>query len=285
MARALGNTADATRYTALAGETRAAFNARFLAPDGRYTGDSQTAYAMALAFDLAPPDRRAQVAARLREAILRKRVTLGTGFIGTALLLPALSDTGQDGLAFQLLRNTRYPSWGYMIEKGATTIWELWNSDTEGPGMNSRNHFAFGSVAEWLQRYLCGIDLDPEVPGYARFVVRPHYGGGLTHARGAYDSPRGRIESHWTRSDDAFTLRVTVPANTTARVCLPAGVGGGAAVTEGRWPVWRAGRFLPGAAGVRDGRRDGDRIAFEVGAGVYEFRVTGARFPDARVGG
>lgn len=223
MAAALGKAEDARKYSELADRTRDAFNQRFLRADGRYTGDTQTAYAMAFAFDLVPANRRAQVADRLRESVARRGFTVGTGFIGTALLLPALSETGQSDIAYRLLTNTRYPSWGYMIEKGATTIWELWNSDTEGPAMNSRNHFAFGSVAEWIQRYLGGIDVDPAAPGYKQFIIRPHIGGALSYARTEYDSPYGTIRSHWTRAGDGYTLRVTVPVNTTARVILPPG--------------------------------------------------------------
>lgn len=252
MAEALGKTEDARRYAALADVTRDAFNGRFLGPDGRYTGDTQTAYAMAIAFDLVPAARRAQVADRLRESVARRGFTLGTGFIGTALLLPALSETGQSDIAYRLLTNTRYPSWGYMIEKGATTIWELWNSDTEGPGMNSRNHFAFGSVAEWMQRYLGGIDLDPSVPGYRKFLIRPQVGGPLSFARAEYDSHYGTIRSGWTRSGSGYTVRVSVPVNTTARVVLPRG----AASTEGLRAADDAGS-----------------AAFEVGSGEYTFTV------------
>jgi alpha-L-rhamnosidase len=269
MARAIGRKEDAETYARLADRIAAAFNERFLSPEGVYLGDTQTAYAMALGMDLVPPERRAQVGDRLAKAVQRRGNALGTGFIGTKFLLPALSDTGHDDVAYQLLTNTRYPSWGYMIGKGATTVWELWNSDTEGPGMNSRNHFAFGTVAEWMQRYLCGIDVDPAMLGYTHFLIHPRPGGDLTFARGEYDSLYGTIISEWTADGD---LSVTIPANTAATVYVPR-VLQDSEISEGGKPVWKDGKLVPGVTGITSGARRGSAVALEVGSGHYTFQV------------
>jgi alpha-L-rhamnosidase len=270
MARILGRTEDAQRYGILADRSRDAFNARFLDPEGRYTGDTQTAYAMALGMDLVPAERRGQVGGRLAEAV-RRRGSLATGFIGTKYLLPALTDTGNADLAFQLLTSTKYPSWGYMIEKGATTIWELWNSDTAGPAMNSRNHFAFGTVAEWMQRYLGGIDIGPEAPGYRRIIIRPLPGGGITRARTEYDSQYGTVATDWEATDRGLLLKVTVPMNTAATVYLPALAS--ARVMEGGKSVWEGGRYLPGVPGIVAAEATASAVRLDIGGGSYEFRV------------
>jgi alpha-L-rhamnosidase len=273
MARAIGRSVDAAKYGRLADLAAAAFNARFLSMDNRYLGDSQTGYAMAIGLELAPRDRRSAIGERLVEAVHRRQDHLDTGFIGTSFLLPALSTTGHTDLAYRLLLNRDYPSWGYTIAKGATTVWELWNSDSQGPGMNSRNHFSFGSVGEWIQRFMLGIDTDPSAPGYAHLLVRPHPGDGLTEARGEYLSIRGPISAGWRAEPDGYNFDLTVPANTTATVDLPKTGGSAAEVTEGGKPVWRDGRFASGDAGVSSAQEAADRIVLEVGSGRYSFRI------------
>lgn len=273
MAAALGKQSEAEKYEQLADSITAAFNQRFLAADGKYLGDTQTAYAMAFGLDLVPEDRRTQVAQRLVESVQRRKGHLATGFIGTRFLLPALSDTGAHELAGRVLGNRTYPSWGYMIDKGATTIWELWNSDSEGPAMNSRNHFAFGTVGEWLQRYLAGIDLDPAAPGYRRIVLRPRPTAGISHAHGEYDSIRGKIVSEWTHDSHGFELRVEVPANTTALVYIPQLSRALPDIQEGGKPAWTGGRFVGKQAGVQSAFRKGNDVVFEIGSGTYRFRT------------
>jgi alpha-L-rhamnosidase len=271
MARATGREADAVKYGDLARKSRDAFNARFGGADGHYTSDSQTAYAMVLGMDLAPREHRAAVADRLVEAVRRADDHLSTGFIGTAFLLPALSETGHNDLAYRLLLQRTYPSWGYMIDRGATTIWELWNSDVEGPAMNSRNHFAFGTVGEWLQRSVAGIDTDPVAPGYRRVVIRPRPGPGVTAAEASYAAGPGRIASAWSRTSNGLRLTVTLPANTTATVYLPRAGVAAVRVLEGGRPVWQADRFVSGVAGITAARDVGDAVAFDVDSGSYHF--------------
>lgn len=221
MATATGHAADAAHYADLAERTKRAFAARYLHADGTLGTDSQTGYAMAIGMGLVPP---ATVADAFVRTIHARRDHLATGFVGTPWLLPALSAVGQNDLAWKLLLNRDYPSWGYEIQAGATTMWERWNSlKPDGSfgdvGMNSFNHYAYGAVGDWMYRHIAGIA--PLAPGYARFAVAPTPGGGVTHGGGSLESAYGRIATSWTTNASFFTLDVTVPPGTTAEVTMP----------------------------------------------------------------
>ena len=142
---------------------------------------------------------------------------LTTGFLGTPFLLFVLSDNGRTDVAYDLLMQETYPSWGYMIAKGATTWWERWNGDSGDPAMNSYNHYSFGSVVAWIYRDTVGIDT--ATPGFQHLVVKPHYTTKLTYAKGEYDSVYGTVKSGWTKTaSGTYKLTVKLPANTTATV-------------------------------------------------------------------
>ena len=178
IAKLLGKTEDAAHYDALFAKIKAAFNAAYVTEDGRVKSDTQTAYVLALRFDLLPDDKRAAAAKHLVADIEAKNGHLSTGFVGVGYLCPVLTDAGYADVAYRLLLNDTFPSWGYSIKHGATTIWERWNGWTaEGGfgdvGMNSFNHYSLGSVGEWLQRYVAGIDLDPDAPGFERVLLHP----------------------------------------------------------------------------------------------------------------
>lgn len=222
----LGRTEDAARFAALFENIKAAFNAAYVSADAEVKGGTQTAYVLALRFGLLPDALRPLAARRLAQAIEAKNNHLSTGFVGVGYLCPVLSDAGYSDVAYTLLLNTTFPSWGYSITQGATTIWERWDGWTEEKGfqdvgMNSFNHYSLGSVGEWLQRYVAGIDLDPGAPGFAHIRIQPRPDRRLSFARASFESIRGTIKSHWTLSGDQFTLRVTIPANATATVTLP----------------------------------------------------------------
>jgi alpha-L-rhamnosidase len=263
MAEATGRHEDAKEYRSLNERIAAAFNEAFVSPDGRIEGDTQTCYLLALHMGLLPEDRRPAAAEHLIRTIEREDWHLSTGFAGVGYLCPVLTEAGYTDVAYRLLNNETYPSWGYTIKNGATTIWERWDGWTEengfqSPNMNSFNHYSLGSVGEWLYRYVAGIDLG--TPGYGRIVIRPRPGGGLRHARGDYDSVRGRISSSWKIEDDRFVLEVLVPPNTTATVHVPSTEG----VSEGGKPVGEAG-------GVELLRAGEDETVVSVGSGRYEF--------------
>jgi alpha-L-rhamnosidase len=271
-ARVLGKDDEARRYDALFAAIRDAFDQEFVAPSGRILGNTQTAYALALRFGLLPEDKRAAAARYLAEDIERNGWHLTTGFLGVGHLLPALSEAGLDDVAYRLLLQSTFPSWGYSIAQGATTIWERWDGWTQekgfqDPGMNSFNHYSFGSVGEWMYRVVAGIDTDAEKPGYEHVIVRPRPGGGLTFARGTYDSVRGRIATEWRIEGGRLTLSVEVPANTTATVYVP-GAGDPSKVTEGGVPA-------DTAAGVRFLGMEGPTAVYAVGSGTYLFAVDG----------
>src|ERR671916_2196062 len=230
MSHAIGRGEDAKEYEKLFERIRHAFNEAYVDPGGRVKGDTQTGYVVALHMELLPEELRAKAAGHLVRTIAEKDWHLSTGFVGVGYLCPVLAEAGHPDVAYRLLNNETYPSWGYTIKIGATTVWERWDGWTEehgfqSPNMNSFNHYSLGSVGEWLYRYVAGIDLDPQTSGYGRIVIRPRPGGGLTYARGEYDSVRGRIVSAWSIEGDRFELHVTIPPNTTATVHVPAADG------------------------------------------------------------
>ncbi|MEV5981091.1 alpha-L-rhamnosidase [Streptomyces sp. NPDC052114] len=222
-AEALGK--DPAPYTALFRSVRDAFRAAYVTGGGRVKGDTQTAYVLALSMDLLAEGDRKPAADRLVELIRSKEWHLSTGFLGTPRLLPVLTATGHTDVAHRLLVQRSFPSWGYQIDRGATTMWERWDSirpdgSFQDAGMNSFNHYAYGSVGEWMYANLAGIA--PAEPGYRKVLVRPRPGAGVTEARARFDSVRGPVSTHWKTGSDGFRLTLTLPANTTAEVWIPA---------------------------------------------------------------
>ena len=276
MAQAIGKTRDASEYRDLFEKIKAAFNRKYVKPDGTLSVDTQTAYALALYVGLLPENLRAAAGARLAQKIEDNDGRMSTGFLGTRPLLPVLSATGHSDLAVQLLQSRKYPSWGYEIEQGATTIWERWNSYTKEKGfggkqnaqMNSFAHYAFGAVCEWMFSQLAGIQTDG--PGFRKIIIRPTVpspGSNPDHkpidwVRAHYDSIHGRIVSDWKLEDGRFSLEVTIPANTTATVYVPARSAGD--ITE-------SGKPLSEAPGVKFLRVEGDRVVLAVDSGSYRF--------------
>jgi alpha-L-rhamnosidase len=264
IARLLGHTDDAKKYRRIALRVRGAFNQ--LCWNGeRYDHATQTINALALGFDIVPSRQRAAVARELVRDIEQRGWHLSTGFHGTPWLLPVLSELGYDAVAQKLLLNHDYPSWGYMLDKGATTIWERWNGDTGDPAMNSYNHFALGTVGEWLFRYLAGIDIAsaPAGVGYQRLVIAPRpmpYHAELTWVKATYETLHGLVVSEWRNAPDRFELRVQIPANTRATIRLP---------TTSMKRVTVNGQPLKQAEGVRDARKKGGAVQCEIGAGDY----------------
>jgi len=232
-AGALGHDDDAARYGALAGDVRAGFNAEFVTPTGRLASDAQTAYALALRFDLLPTAAQRQRAAeRLAELVRGEDYCIGTGFVGTPLVCDALVDAGFVDDAYHLLQQTRCPSWLYPVTMGATTMWERWDSllpdgSINRTEMTSFNHYALGAVADFLHRVVAG--LAPAAPGYRELLIRPRPAGGLTHAAAELRTPYGDASVRWTRPADRLVVDVVVPIGSSARVELP----GSAAVDVG----------------------------------------------------
>ncbi|GAB2607409.1 alpha-L-rhamnosidase [Streptomyces capparidis] len=229
----LGEPGTADAYGRLAADIRAAFTRRFLAvtvtrggrPAVRLDGDTQTGYLVALAFDLLPPEHTAAAAHRLAELVEAAGPALQTGFLGVALAAPVLDAHGRDDLAHALLRRTEVPSWLFPLRHGATTIWERWDGWTPEGGfraaaMNSFNHYALGSIGEWLHRGVAGLDQSPDSVGYRRLRIRP-VPGDLGHASAGYETVRGTAAVRWRRENGRIDLRVRVPPGATAEVHVP----------------------------------------------------------------
>ncbi len=247
IARELGRTADAARFRHMFEHVRAAFQREWLLADGRLAVETQTAYLLALAFDLLPNNLRERAASRLVANLRALDWHLSTGFIGISHLNPQLTLAGHADVAYRLLLRDDYPSWLYPVKHGATTIWERWNGWTAAdgffdPAMNSFNHYSLGSVGEWLFRHVAGIELDPEHPGFQHFILRPFVGAGLDFARASFRTQHGEISSHWRRDGDQLEWIFRIPANCTARVFVPSAPDD-APVTEGFVLTGRAGEF------------------------------------------
>jgi alpha-L-rhamnosidase len=220
------NDPDAAKYHQLADQIKAAFNQKYVQPDGHMDGDTQTAYCMAIRFDLLPDDLKAKAGQYLAANTARHGDHLTTGFIGGSYLLPSLTMEGQTAEAYKLFQQDTFPSWLFSVKHGATTIWERWDGWTpekgfQDPGMNSFNHYALGSCGEWMFDTCAGIDLDPSVLGFKHMIIHPTPGGTLTEANATYDSINGKIVTKWTLNGSNYSLHVTVPINTTARIWLP----------------------------------------------------------------
>lgn len=218
-ATVLGKTEDATKYAALAKQYTSKYNDLYF-KDNNYEGKTQAANLMPLTFGIVPENLRARIAQNVADDVKAHDNHLTTGFIASQQILPRLSDYGYNDLAYQVATQKTYPSWGYMAENGATTMWELWNSDKEKPeGMNSRNHFAYGSVIEWYFRYLAGVE--PIDPGFKTFRIAPKPPKDLNWVKFSYQSLYGPIVSNWERQNGKLQLNVTVPPNTQAELVLP----------------------------------------------------------------
>jgi alpha-L-rhamnosidase len=264
-AAALGRSADAGKYGTLFEKVRDAFDNAFVKPDGTVGSGSQTSYVLALHMNLLGTEQREVAVQKLIADIKAHDFHLTTGFLGTPYLLIELSKSGHSDVAYRLLVQKTYPSWFYMIDRGATTMWERWNGDQklDDPSMNSFNHYAYGAVAEWLYRYAAGIDVDTDTPGFRKIVLQPQFSSQLGELQATYESAYGHIESKWRVEGSAVTWNVAVPGNTTAFLSFPA-------TAKGR--IVENGKNIEQSAGIKLLRTEGDRVIYQAGSGVYAFR-------------
>ena len=269
-AEVLGKTEDAAKYNDLFNRLKAAFNQAYVTDDGRVAGDTQCGYVLALGFDLLDGERAQLAAQHLVDNIEQRGWHLSTGFIGTKDLMLVLSKIGRNDVAWRLVHNDTFPSWGFSIKHGATSIWERWDGWTpekgfQDPGMNSFAHYSFGAVYQWMVENIGGIR--SEGVAYRHILIAPQLDNGtnnpVTHASTSLDTIRGRIATAWRRDGANLTLDVTIPANTTATVWVPARSGG--KVTEG-------GRPAESSPGVKFLRREAGREVYAVAAGEYDFK-------------
>ena len=258
MGHAIGKDSDAKRYEDLFESIRSAFQKEYVKNDGQVGTGTQTSYVVALYTKMAPKSLESGMVDRLVKDIDAHNGHLTTGFLGTPFLLFTLSDHGRTDVAYRLLLNDTYPSWGYMLAKGATTWWERWNGDTGDPAMNSYNHYAFGSVMAWVYRYSAGIDTMPDSPGFKEIVLHPRLDSRMTAARAEYESIYGKIVSDWKGTPSGpFSLRITIPPNTSAKVVLPA----------------IRGKHLTEDGKAIDAPAEDGQYTLKVGSGSYAFEV------------
>jgi alpha-L-rhamnosidase len=284
MAAATGRTAEAAEYGEMFEKIKEAFVKAYTRPDGfvgavppppvfasgtgQKLGDqpveTQTGYVLAINMNLLPESVRKAAGQRLADRIAANHGQLGTGFLGTPYLLAALTDTGHLDVAYHLLLDTEYPSWGYLVEHGATTMWERWNGDQmrKDPGMNSYNHYAYGAVADWIYRYAAGIDTTPGDAGFHTIYLHPNFSDALGAMNFSYESGYGTIRSEWTVAGGKAAWKLTIPANSSGR--LAAGVADGRLTLDGK--------ALAGNSRVHV-VHDGGETVYEVPAGSYSFEA------------
>ncbi len=254
---------DAKRYRGIFEKVKDAFVRAYVQADGTIHGDTQTCYILALRFGLLEGELRHAAESHLIDRIKERDWHLSTGFLGCAYALPTLTEIGRSDVAYRLLENTDFPSWGYPIQHGATTMWERWDGWThhkgfQDPGMNSFNHYAFGAVGEWMYRTMAG--LCPAAPGYRQVKIAPQVGGHFTFVRAEYHSICGHILSEWRMENGLLRLRVRIPANTKAIVRVPS-----------KAPD-RVREITCGSdARVAPTQCESDAAIFEIGSGEYLF--------------
>ncbi|HVM89494.1 MAG TPA: family 78 glycoside hydrolase catalytic domain [Puia sp.] len=268
-ARVLGNTADLSSYESLLQKVKDAFVKEYVTPNGRLVSGTQTAYTLALHFDMLPEPFREQAAAKLAANVKDYGNHITTGFLGASYISHVLSRFGYTSVAYKLLLQDTYPSWLYPVKMGATTIWERWDGikpdgSFQTPGMNSYNHYAYGAIGDWMYRVIAGIDTYEDAPGYKHIKIFPHTDTSLSMAGADLQTYYGNVSSHWKTGNGDFVLDVEVPANTTATVYLPAIISDN--ITESGKPVSTEKEIR--ISGTHHGYTE-----LEIGSGVYHFSV------------
>ncbi len=269
-AQVLGKKDEVAIYSELLEKIKTAYLNEYVTPNGRPLSPTQTAYVLALQFDLLPENQREQAAKNLAENIKNYGNHLTTGFLGTPYLCHVLTRFGYNDLAYTLLNQKTYPSWLYPVTRGATTIWERWDgirpdSSFQAITMNSFNHYAYGAIGDWMYRVMAGLDTETDAPGYKAIRIQPRPGGGFTEAAATLQTLYGQASSRWQQDDKALTLNVEIPSNTTATILIPAV--DALAITE-------SGKPLASLPEIKIGRTENGFVVLKVGSGKYFFKST-----------
>ena len=269
-ARVLNQPDDITKYSSLLQNIKDAFLKEYVTPSGRLVSSTQTAYVLALNFDMLPENLRAAAAARLAENVKSYGNHLTTGFLGTPYLCHVLTRFGFTDVAYKLLLQDTYPSWLYPVKMGATTIWERWDgqkpdSTFQTPGMNSFNHYAYGAIGDWMYRKMIGIDTYEDGVGYQHIKIMPHMGGGFTNASASLKTYYGTVTSGWKTEADKILMDVEIPANTTATVYVP--VANASGITEG-------GKSISALTDIKISGTEDGYVVLQLGSGSYHFAAS-----------
>jgi len=266
-AKVLGKEDDVATYSSLLQKIKDAFIKEYMTPNGRLVSGTQTAYVLALNFDMLPESLRTQAAARLADNVKSYDNHLTTGFLGTPYLCHVLTRFGYDSIAYKLLLQQTYPSWLYPVKMGATTIWERWDgikpdSTFETPDMNSFNHYSYGAIGDWMYRSMAGIDTYEDGPGYKHIKIKPHIGGNFTNVSASLDTYYGVVSNSWKVENNSLIMDVKIPVNTTATVFIPAGNIN--SVTEN-------GALLTSVKDIKVAGPGDGYIVVNIGSGKYHF--------------
>ncbi len=269
----LSRPVDAALFDSLATNMKKAYNNAFFAGQGSYYGNNTvTANLLSLAFGLVPDEKKEAVFNNaVRQIETEYHGHIPVGLIGIMVLQRTLTDLGRPDIAMRFARETTYPGWGYMVENGATTIWELWNGNTADPSMNSGNHvMLLGDLIIWLHEYVAGIR--PAEPGFKSIVMKPLVSQGLHFVRATHHSPYGEIMSNWTMDGKGdFSFNIRVPFNTKARVFVPA---------NDASSVRESGRKASRSAGVKAAGFEEGYAIFDIGSGEYHFTSPAVKIPE-----
>ena len=266
-AKVLGKKEDVATFTDLLRNVKDAFVKEYVTSNGRLISSTQTAYVLALNFDMLPESQRQPAAEKLVQNVKSYNNHLTTGFLGTPYLCHVLTRFGYPDVAYQLLEQKTYPSWLYPVTMGATTIWERWDgikpdSTFQTPGMNSFNHYAYGAIGDWMYRTVAGIDTYEDAPGYKHIQIKPYVGGNLSFAGADFQSRYGKVSSHWKMENGKLTMDVELPANTTASIYVPA-----ASASD----ILENGKPLSGVSDIKVLGTEGGYVILSAGSGKYHF--------------
>jgi len=266
-AQILGKKDEVAAYSDLLKKVKTAYLNEYVTPNGRPLSPTQTAYVLALQFDMLPENQREQAAKKLADNIKNYKDHLTTGFLGTPYLCHVLTRFGYNDLAYTLLNQKTYPSWLYPVTMGATTIWERWDgirpdSSFQAVTMNSFNHYAYGAIGDWMYRVMAGLDADE--PGYKSLLIKPHLGGGFTQASATLQTLYGPAASRWQREENTLTMEIEIPANTTATILVP--TSDVSSITEG-------GKPLPSLPEIKITGIENGYVVLKTGSGKYSFSV------------
>jgi alpha-L-rhamnosidase len=264
-ANLLNKPADAKAFADEAVVVKNAYNEKYFNREtAQYSNNTVTANLLSLCYGMVPDGYADKVFQNIVDKTEKDfNGHVSTGLVGIQWLMRGLSDHGRADLAFRIATHRDYPSWGYMIENGATTIWELWNGNTADPAMNSYNHvMLLGDLVVWFYEYLAGIQDAPDSASFEKIVMKPYPVTGLDYVKASYHSIHGIIKSDWQKKDNAFQWKITIPCNTTATVYIPAT--DQAQVTEG-------GKKASSSKGVKFVKMEGDYAVYQVGSGNYSF--------------
>ena len=268
-ATVLGKTVDAEYYKNLLQKIKTAFVNEYVTPNGNLVSGTQTAYVLALHFNMLPEALQKNAAEKLVLNIKNYGDHLTTGFLGTPYLCHVLSRFGYTDVAYKLLLQETYPSWLYPVKMGATTIWERWDgikpdSTFQVPSMNSFNHYSYGAIGDWMYRVMAGLDTDESEPGYKHIIIKPHVGGGFKNAAATLQTYYGTASSGWKIITDKILFDVEIPPNTTATIYLPAKAT--EAITEN-------GTALSAIKDISMTGSEEGYVILKVGSGKYNFEV------------